>query len=71
MLRGVDGAWHEVPGLLAGACGPAGEVLDGRRVWPQLLHTGLTVFSRLSVCRDLPNRFFKVSCCLISKQVVV
>lgn len=32
---------------------------------PLSLQSGLRVFSRLSVCRDLPNRFFKVAlCCL-------
>lgn len=51
------------------------EVLDGYRDLasaltllchePLFLQSGLTVFSKLSVCRDLPNRFFKVaSCCL-------
>lgn len=37
LLWGVDPSWHRVPGLLTGACGSAGEVLDRYSVWLQLL----------------------------------
>lgn len=36
LLWGIDPAWHEGSGLLVGACGCAGRVLDGYRVQLQL-----------------------------------
>ena len=59
-------ARHEVPGLQAGDCwGGAGRVQGLASTLTLFysetlfLQSGLTVFSRLSVCRDLPNRFFR------------